>query len=90
MMNKLNSKITKAGAEVASIEVDKEEEIEGREVEIKKVIQSRDLNKNDAMNKYTFSFYIFSIPVIHASIKKFLSLHFPYAFPLNHNLPLSI
>jgi hypothetical protein len=45
---------------VASIEGDKEEEeIEEREVEIKKVIQSRDLNKNDAMNEYTFPFYIF-------------------------------
>lgn len=60
MKNKLNSKITKAGAEVASIEGDKEEEeIEEREVEIKKVIQSRDQNKNDAMNEYTFPFYIF-------------------------------
>jgi hypothetical protein len=43
---------------VASIEGDKEEEeIEEREVEIKKVIQSRDPNKIDLMQyEYTFPF----------------------------------
>lgn len=48
MKNKLNFKIIKAGAEVASIEEDKEEaEIEEPKVEIKRVTHSNDQTKID-------------------------------------------